>query len=114
MFKFNFLLIIVLFISCNSQKGYTDLDELYSDFFRYLKDSNTENLKNYCHRITPDQETIDYLKKNKIPYRETSEQIEKRKSDPSYLGDRYYGAILEFKGRLIRNCLLYTSDAADE
>lgn len=102
MTKFNFLLIIILFISCNSQKEYSDLDELYSDFFRNLKDSNTENLKNYCHRIVPDQETINYLKNNGLPYRETAEQIQKRKSEPSYLGDRYYGAVLEFKGRLIR------------
>lgn len=62
-FKYLLLLTAILLVSCNSQKGYSDLDKLYSDFVKYLKDSNLENLKNYCYRVNPDQATVDYMKK---------------------------------------------------
>lgn len=100
--KIKFLLLItVLLVSCNSQKGYSDLDKLYSDFVVYLKDSNLESLKNYCYKITPDQSTFNYMKKNKFSYRGLPEDFEKRNVKPSYLGDLYYESVFAFKERLI-------------
>jgi len=92
----------ILFISCNSQNGYSDLDKLYSDFVFYIKDSKTENLKDYCYAITPDQGTVDFMKKNKFSYRGIPEELEKRKIEPSYIGDKYYESVLAFKEKLIR------------
>jgi len=104
MIKFKFLLIltVILFLSCDSQNGYSDLDILYSDFVLHLKDSNTENLKNYCYKITPDQETVNYMKKNQFSYRGIPEELEKRKIKPSYIGDKYYESVLKFKEKLTR------------
>ncbi|GAA4113363.1 hypothetical protein GCM10022393_12300 [Aquimarina addita] len=102
--KFKFLLLIVTLslISCNSQDGYADLDVLYADFVVSLKDANTENLKSYCYSITPDQKTVDYMKKNNFSYRGIPEELEKRNIKPSYIGDKYYESVLAFKEKLIR------------
>lgn len=105
MIKFKFFLLLgsILLISCDSKKGYSDLDKLYADFVVYLKDSNTENLKNYCYEITPDQETIDYMKKNNFSYRGIPEELENNKIEPSYIGDKYYEYVVAFKEKLISN-----------
>ena len=101
------LLITISLVGCDSQKGYTDLDKLYADFVIYLKDSNTENLKNYCYQITPDQGTVDYMKKNHFSYRGIPEELEKRKINPSYIGDKVYERVLVFKERLKRRKQLH-------
>jgi len=100
--KLLLLFITISLTSCSSQNGYSDLDKLYSDFVVYLQDSSIENLKDYCYAITPDQGTVDYMKKNGFSYRGIPDELEKRKIEPSYIGDKYYESVLAFKEKLIR------------
>lgn len=96
------MVVAFLFLGCNSQKGYSNLDNLYSDFVTSLKDTNEDNLKNYCYKITPDQSTVTYMKKNNFSYRGVPDELEKRKLKPSFIGDNYFEAVKNFKQDLIR------------
>jgi len=100
--KLLLLVVVISFTSCNSENGYSDLDLLYSDFVLYLQDSNTEKLKDYCYAITPDQGTVDFMKKNAFSYRGIPEELEKHKIKPSYIGDKYYESVIAFKEKLLR------------
>ena len=42
------------------------------------------------------------MKKNGFSYRGIPEELEKRKIEPSYIGDKYYESVLAFKEKLIR------------
>ncbi|MEM6684437.1 MAG: hypothetical protein AAF617_01475 [Bacteroidota bacterium] len=100
------LVITVLCYGCDSQKGYADLDKLYEDFVYYLKDANLENLKNYCYAITPDQTTVEYMKKNNFSFRGIPEGLEKNNVKPTYIGEKYYEYVLKFRERLKSRKLL--------
>lgn len=102
--KYFSLLFILLFAACSSQqKGYSDLDALYSDFVTVIKTNDTSKIKEYCHAITPDQGTVDYMKKTKFSYRGIPKELEKRKLKASMIGDLYYKQVLYFQERLQRN-----------
>ncbi|WP_157972990.1 hypothetical protein [Aureibaculum luteum] len=97
------LLISFSLLGCNSQSGYSDLDELYSDFVVFLKDADENNLKAYCNKITPDQGTVDYMKNNNFSYRGIPEELEKQNIKPSLIGEEFFKSVAYFKQKLIRN-----------
>ena len=94
------LLSTVLFLACNTQKGYSDLDELYSDFVKHLKESDEESLNNFCHKITPDEGTAKYMKDNNFSYRGFPEELKKQNVSPSEIGDEYFKAVRRFRQKL--------------
>lgn len=100
----NFILILLFFtlFSCTSNNGYSDLDNLYSDFVKTLKDSDSDKLKAYCYRITPDHGTFKYMNENNLSYQRIPDALEERNIKPSYIGAYYYKRTHSFKQELIR------------
>jgi hypothetical protein len=94
-------LAVATFMSCGDSKseGYENLDLLYKDFVVNLK-SSEQNLKDYCIKITPDNGTVAFMKKNKFSYRGIPEELEKQKLDVSIIGEKYYERVLRFKESL--------------
>ena len=101
--KLLFLLIIILPNIANSQSAYSNLDKLYADFVKCLKDSNPQKLKEYCYKVTPDKATIAYMKKNNFSYRGLPEQVVKKRIKLSTIAEDYYKAVLRFKEKLKNN-----------
>lgn len=102
--KSNFLILLLLssvfLMGCNGQsQGYGDLDLLYADFVKYLKSSD-ENLKQYCHKITPGAGTVAWMEKNNFSYRGIPEELKKQNVEVKVIGDKYYEMVSGFKQRL--------------
>ncbi len=94
--KFIILVLLVstiLFLGCDTQKGYSDLDELYSGFVKHLRESIKENLRDYCYKITPDEGTVKYMKNNNFSYRGFPDELKKQNVSLSEIENKYFKAV---------------------
>jgi hypothetical protein len=96
------LLLFVFTLGCKpASSGYKDLDKLYADFVIVLKDTSEMRLKQYCYDITPDENTVKFMKENKFSYRGIPEELEKQNLKVSVIGDNYFKQVTRFREKLV-------------
>jgi hypothetical protein len=85
-----------------SATGYSDLDQLYSDFVVMLKQDDEQKLKDYCFAITPDSSTVAWMKQHRFSYRGIPDELEAKGFSVTAIGEHYYKRVLPFKEKLQR------------
>lgn len=91
---------VFAFTGC-AAKGYDDLDVLYTDFVECFK-AGGEDLKEFSKRISPDESTAKYMKKNGFSYRGFPEEFDALKLEYETLATHYYEQLDTYRNHFER------------
>lgn len=80
---------------CKS-KGYDDLNVLYTDFVSCFK-TGGDDLKAFCRKISPNENTAKYMKKNGFSYRGFPEKFEALKLGYDTIAMNYYNQLNTYR-----------------
>lgn len=104
----NVLLIVcfLIFNECKSQnKDFSELAIIYSDFAAALKSDNDDILKDFCSKLAPNEETLNYMRENNLCYRGLPCKMDEKGIAISSIADNQYPNILRFRNKLGKEIL---------
>ena len=101
--KYLYLFSLIVLAGCKTTSdGYANLDELYADFVTVIKANDTNSIKQYCYKITPDAGTVAFMKDKHFAYRGIPTELEKQKIEVAAIGEQYFKQVAWFREKLVQ------------